>query len=544
MRAASKHGVVIDIGYTSLKALAGGRGIEIPLARVAGGRLDPSCREGVVKGLREFLGTSGRQARSVPCAIPARGVSIRRLSLPPVPRDELESLVALQLETELPLPPEDLAWGFQVHAAGPGPAGADAGSPLVDVAVAALRREVLDDYDALFAGSGVSPAYTVGAVAAAAICPESPRSSPDSPRSRPGADGISALLDLGRAHSELLTLADSKPIAVRVISWGGDKVTAEIARSLGVPAEEAEALKLAAAAVPSGGFVFEGSPREEAAIEAIGDGVRSLGQLLAGAWAPGPEAGGAARPRRIHIVGGSSRLPGLAGSLSAALGGAVECRVVDLEPAPGRSAVTLGLELAQRDLGASPPLPLLPRAGRKEPPRTARVPRLQAWLAAVVILAATSLFLRYGAPIVRLGERQARLEEARALRASLPRLDRELGFLEFVGKSQVDYLEAMTALSRSLPQGTVLDGLTLNRQGEASIQGKAAGFEGANDLRARLVTTGWFSHVVLQEQAPSKEEGRVDFRMSARIRPGARPVEAAAGAKDAQPAAAAAAGRK
>ena len=514
----SKHGLVIDIGYTSLKALAGGRGIDIPLARVAGGRLDPACRDGAIRGLREFLGAGGRQPRKVPCAIPARGVSIRRLTLPVVPKEEMEALVALQLETELPLPPEELAWGFQVHTTIP--ALANGGPALAEVTVAALRREVLDEYGALLAECGIVPAFTLGAVAAASICPEAP--------------GVSSVLDLGKAHSELLTLEDGKPSAVRVLSWGGEKITAEISRVLGVPAEEAEALKRGAATVPQGGFVFEKSPQEEAVLEAIQDGVRSLERLLASAWAAGPGEG-AARPRRIHLVGGSSRLPGLAESLTAALGGDLECRAIDVEPAPGRSAVTLGLELTGKDGGATLPLPLLPRARKQEAARTARIPPVYAWLSAALLLAALSLFLHYGAPLVRLAARKARLEEARAIRASLPNLDRELGFLEFVEKSQVDYLEALTALSQSLPQGTVLEGLTLSRQGEVSIQGKAASFEGANDLRGRLVKTGWFSHVVIQDQAPSKQEGRVDFRMSARIRPDARPVQVAAKAQAAPP---------
>jgi hypothetical protein len=341
-------------------------------------------------------------------------------------------------------------------------------------------------------------------------------------------DGVSAVLDLGRAHSELLTLEDGKPSAVRVISWGGDKVTDAIARALGVPAAEAEAVKRSAAAVPQGSFVFETTPAEEAVREAVLDGARSLERLLAGAWAPGPGGERSARPRRVHLTGGSSRLPGLAEALGSALGGDVECRVVDLEPAPGRSAVTLGLELDLEGRGASLPLQLLTRARRKEAPRAARVPSLRGWLAVAAVLGAVSLFLHHGAPLVRLAGRRARLEEARALRATLPSLDRELGFLELVEKSQVDYLEALAALSQSLPQGTVLEGLAMNRQGEVSLQGKSASFEAANDLRGRLVKTGWFSHVVLQEQAPSKEEGRVDFRMAARIRPGARPIQVAA----------------
>jgi hypothetical protein len=64
----------------------------------------------------------------------------------------------------------------------------------------------------------------------------------------------------------------------------------------------------------------------------------------------------------------------------------------------------------------------------------------------------------------------------------------------------------------------------MTRQGEVGIQGKTSSFDAANEFRAKLARSGWFGQIVIQDQAPSKEQGRVEFRMSARLKPGAAPV--------------------
>jgi Tfp pilus assembly protein PilN len=82
----------------------------------------------------------------------------------------------------------------------------------------------------------------------------------------------------------------------------------------------------------------------------------------------------------------------------------------------------------------------------------------------------------------------------------------------------------MVAMSQSAPQGTQLESLSMTRQGEVGIQGKASSFEAANEFRAKLARSGWFGQIVIQDQAPSKEQGKVEFRMNARLKPGAAPV--------------------
>src|ERR1700693_5821342 len=105
-------GLFIDIGQSSLHAVHGDDIFAFPLERGENGRLTDLCRERLVLSLRGFLSRKGKaQGWSAFCAMGARGVSMRRLSLPASSDDELQRVLRLQIESEFPLSPDELAWG-------------------------------------------------------------------------------------------------------------------------------------------------------------------------------------------------------------------------------------------------------------------------------------------------------------------------------------------------------------------------------------------------------------------------------------------------
>src|SRR5262245_21592496 len=104
----------MEIRQSSLRVLHGEQTLELPIERQENGRLTEGCREKLVGGLQSFLSKKSWQPRfRALCAIGARGVSIRRMSLPTAPKEELYRLVNLQIESEFPLPPDSLAWGYR-----------------------------------------------------------------------------------------------------------------------------------------------------------------------------------------------------------------------------------------------------------------------------------------------------------------------------------------------------------------------------------------------------------------------------------------------
>ena len=507
--------LAVDIGYSSLKVLAGETGIEVRLERAGGGHLTPACREEVVRKVRSFVGRSTRMPRAL-CALPSRGISFRRFSVPKTSRDETERLLAFQVEKELPLPADRIAWTYEIHAVRNGAAAAEKNGrgkesrhALREVVFAAMRREILEDYEALIRSAGLSPSFTVGALAAAKICPP--------------VEGPWCLLDLGRTHSELLFLDGEKPVAVRTIFWGGASVTEAIARSFAIDESEAESIKKRWAESARGDFIITDPMNGDSVASAAHESLRSLGKLVRDALQGDVFSGSGAKPSRIRLVGGSALLPTVGAEIQEALGDEIEVVTIEVPSGPGKSAVTVGLSGAEQD-GADLSLTFMPAARRRDPARKKFRLSSSFWIGAAATLAVTSLALRYALPAVRLPGLQGRLDGARGQLASLPNIDRELGFLDLVSSSQTPFLEALVALSQSAPQGTLLESLSMTRQGEVSIQGKASSFEAANDFRAKLARSGWFGQIVIQDQAPSKEQGKVEFRMSARLKPGAPPV--------------------
>ena len=189
--------VYIEIGQTMLRVLRENAGLELPLERAANGRLTAVCKDAVTAKLKSFLDCKAWQPRpNAFCAISANGVSLRRFTLPPATGDDLQRLLRLQIESEFPLSPDELAWGWQSSGS------SDAAKQ--DVLVAAVRQEVVADYAELLLACGVKPVFTLAALARAALCSTS--------------SGSCAMLDLNGNQSELVTFEGGAPVSVRVLS--------------------------------------------------------------------------------------------------------------------------------------------------------------------------------------------------------------------------------------------------------------------------------------------------------------------------------------
>ena len=203
--------VQIEICQGSLKVLKENTGLELPLERAANGRLTAGCKEKLAAALQKFLEPKPWQPRATAfCAIGANGVSLRRLTLPASARDDLQRLLLLQIESEFPLSPDELAWGWQTLS----PGGA---STKQEILVAAVRLEVVADYAEVLASGGLKPLFTLGALARAALC-LAPLNA-------------CALLDINGSQAELVTFENGAPVVVRVL--GSTNVAEAVAKALG-----------------------------------------------------------------------------------------------------------------------------------------------------------------------------------------------------------------------------------------------------------------------------------------------------------------------
>ena len=479
-------GLFIDIGQSFFRAVAGGQAFAFALERGENGRLTDLCRERLTLSLREFLGKQGRAAgRSAFCAVGARGVSMRRLSLPASSKDELQRLLRLQIESEFPLPPEELAWGSRPVSPLQPPA--NGGPAPRELLVVAVKKETLEEYAAILAACGIVPFFTLAALARAELYPPPP--------------GSGAVLDIGRTHSELMSFDHGVPASIRIVAWGGETITRLIQEKLAISHDEAERLKLR----PDQPGVAS-DPREPL----LQNATASALALLAQAIRP------AALGEKLCLTGKSALDPRLAPLLAGLLGGAVSCQSLEPAAGAGPSAVIAGLIKSTGPNSASPPL-ILERNGSLGAARPAR-PAVWKWAAAAALLALAALFFPYAEAIVLKPFLEKKLAALQADRGRLATIDQELDFLKYLKQNQPPYLDAIYLLARSAPQGMRLDGLSLGRYQEVSIRMKMANAEQVSDFRSKLIDSGWFSNVMVEEQTPSPDR-RVTVRMSAELKP-------------------------
>ncbi len=482
--------VYVEIGQTSLKVLHGEEGLEVLLEREQNGGLTAACKEKVTLTLRNFLKRKSWQPRfQAYCAIAARGVSMRPLTLPPAGRDELDRVLRLQIEGEFPLSPDQLAWGWRQYA--PTKQLQPNGSAGQEVVVAAARKDLLEDYAGMLAAGGLNPIFTLGALARSWICPHPP--------------GSYAVLDIGRNYSELIAFENGTPNVLRIFPWGGANITRAIAEKLGVSEEEAEKLKLKLEHEP----MADGLGQKIQ--DAIGEALNSLAAAVRNQWSG----------EKLYLTGKTSRLKDLPPRLMQCLGPLVECERKELMPGLGRSAAVLGLKRChENDDGVLPLTIQLNGDGAVE--RMAE-PGLRKWAMVAALLAFCTLALPYAEALLLKPRLARRLDAVKADMGRLAVIDRELGFLQYLKANQSPYLDTVYLIARAAQPGTRIDSIAMNHRGELSLRGSLQNSQQVTDFRSKLIDSGLFSSVTVEEQTPSPDRQKVIVRMSAQWKPvGAR----------------------
>lgn len=432
--------VYIEITAGSLKALREQNGLEMPLEREPGGRLTSGCKEKLVAGLQKFLDRKTWQPRAKAyCAIGANGVSLRRLTLPASATEEFQKLLRLQIESEFPIPPEALAWGWQTIEANHRTAAKR------EILVAAVKKEVVEDYANVLLACGTSPVFTLAALVRRLVCP---------PQLNPY-----AMLELGRGQSELATFDPGVPVSLRVLSASSEASLAEAVR-------------------------------------------KSLGA----SWNGG----------KIFLSGESDEL---AAQLARQLSIGVICEAVKIEAGTGRSAGILGLKKSVEQGGGSPPLVLQVQARPAKGSFNLAAPDVKKWTVRAAALLCVLLLLPYAEALFLKGFLARKLTRLKTEKVRLTTIDRELEFLQSLKQNQPPYLDAIYLFAKSAPQGAKIDSLTMNRRGDVSLRGSMRTADQVTDFRSKLISSGFFSTVAVEEQAPTPDRQKLNIRISAQWKP-------------------------
>jgi Tfp pilus assembly protein PilN len=361
---------------------------------------------------------------------------LRRLSLPATAKEKFDQVLRLQIEAEFPLAPDELAWGYQAL-----PTSGTAAKQ--EVLVAAVKREVIEEYRGVLTACGLEPVFTLAALARNFLCPQP--------------SGTHALLDIGSQRLELVIFEKGIPTAIRLLPAGAEA---------------------------------------------------SLPEAIARA------AGANWNREKIYLTGMNEAQ---VAQLAQRLNGAGEC--VPLPVTSGTCAAILGLKISVEQTNGATLLLLQNRAKPVAGRFNVSSAELKPWLAAAAILVGLLLLLPFAEAVVLKPFLSRKLAALQSEKGRLATIDHELEFLQSLKQNQPPYLDALFVFAKSAPPGTRFDSLNMDKRGEVSLHGLMQNSTQVTDFRAKLIASGFFSIVTVEEQSPTPDRQRVNLRMTAQWKP-------------------------
>ena len=184
----------------------------------------------IVDAILNLLGALKIKSKRVATSVSGHSVIIRKISLPIMTDSELESSIQWEAEQYIPFDISEVNIDFQIL--GPDPADPSQ----MNVMLVAAKKDFVDDHTALFTESGLEPVvmdidcfavenmfdYNYGFVD----------------------DEVVALIDLGASATSVSVLRGDASIFTRDIQTGGNLLSEELQKRLGLSSGDAERAKL------------------------------------------------------------------------------------------------------------------------------------------------------------------------------------------------------------------------------------------------------------------------------------------------------------
>jgi type IV pilus assembly protein PilM len=302
--------VGLDIGTSGVRAaeLSLGRGpatlerfgqVALPLGAVHDGEVvDPAA---VGAALKQLWAQAKFSTKKVVMGVANHKVVVRQVDVPWLPEDELRKSLAFQVADFLPMSAEEAILDFHPLEELTNEQG---GRVLRILLVAAARDMVGNALEAVkVAGLDPQVVDLNSFAVLRSVVGEGATATPSA----------EAVVDVGANVTNIVVHQGGVPRFVRILMLGGADITNAVAERLGVPQDQAEAVKQQTGLLltQSGGDSHPAQRAIEASGSAFIDEVRgSLDYFMA--------QPGAARIDRVLLSGGGSRLVGLAERLQAA----------------------------------------------------------------------------------------------------------------------------------------------------------------------------------------------------------------------------------
>ncbi len=249
----------------------------------------------IVEGLQRLWSEQKVKRRDVALSVSGHSVIIKRITLPLMTNAELGEQIHWEAEQQIPFDVKDVQIDYEVLRRRP-----DQGQ--MDVLLVAAKKDELNDTAQIAREAKLKPtvidvdAFTVQNIF------EVNYGIP--------AEGTFALINVGATLTTLNILSGGVPAFTRDIANGGNSITAEIQKQLGISFEEAETYKTGGPNGPQAGAVVPTEvPRIiKTVVEGLaGEVQRSLDFYLA--------TSGEKEIQKIYLAGGTSNIPELASAV-------------------------------------------------------------------------------------------------------------------------------------------------------------------------------------------------------------------------------------
>lgn len=350
-----RHSIGLEIGSTAVRAaevtVQGGSAklhrfgqVALPPGVVKEGEI--VIPEAVAEALRRLWTEGGFKVRQVVMGVASQRVMVRQADVPAMSEDDLAGALRYQAEEYFPVATEDAVLDFQTLDEVAGPDGA----PRSRVLMAAAPPDMVHNHLAALEMAGLRAVR-------ADLVPLALLRALVSPSFDIFGQGPEAIVCIGGGVTNVVVHEDGVPRFARILAIGGDSITEAIVRELGVDHDTAEGMKRQAS---MGAMDAAGARTMTIAVDRMGplvDEIRgSLDYYLAQGGHP---------IRRVVVVGGASRLPGLLDRMQQHMGTPVEAgrllpdldlteaglTTVDLAQLHPVLPVPIGLALADSPLG-------------------------------------------------------------------------------------------------------------------------------------------------------------------------------------------------
>ncbi len=304
--------VGLDIGTSGVRAaeLTLGKGgatlerfgqVALPAGAVRDGEVVDA--EAVAAAIKQLWAQAKFSSNKVVVGVANQKVVVRQVDLPWLPANELKKALAFQVQDFIPMPVEQAILDLHPLEEFTN----DSGGRMLRVLLVAAARDMVDSVLDAVQKAGLQPQMvdlTSFAVLRALVTMDST-----------GLDSLQAeaLVDVGANITNIVVHQGGVPRFVRILMMGGGDITDAVAERLGVPLDQAEAIKQ-----ETGMAIASGAVDANPAARAIESTAGAFVEEVRGSLDYFMAQPGAARIGRLVLSGGGSRLAGLADRLASA----------------------------------------------------------------------------------------------------------------------------------------------------------------------------------------------------------------------------------